>query len=371
MPADYGVLAVLMSIVYIFSVPNETIQTVISRYTSKYLSKKQLGKIKVLLFSSIKKAIKIAFLFFLAYIFVAFFLSSFLKIDLLLIILTGFILFAVFIIPINRGILQGSKRFKELGFNMIIESVIKLILAVLLVYVGMKVYGAISGLLIGMFFAFFLAFFHMKEIIKSKNKKINTSNIYSYGKPVFIVMVSIVLMYSLDIILAKRFFSPEIAGQYAVASMLGKMIFFGTLAISKAMFPLASEKYETGDNSNNLLYKSLLIISFMCISGVLIFGLFPKFIIALLFGSQYISISSILVYVGIAFSLLSIANLIATYNLRSHKIKSGYFLFVFVLIEILLLSLFRQTLKSFSIALGLSCFLMLIGSLIFLKIKER
>ena len=59
-------------------------------------------------------------------------------------------------------------------------------------------------------------------------------------------MLAIVLMYSLDIILAKRFFSAEDAGKYAVISMLGKMIFFGTAAIGKAMFPFTSENYESG-----------------------------------------------------------------------------------------------------------------------------
>ena len=46
-PADYGILAVLMSIVYIFGIPSEAIQTVITRYTSKLGIKKENGKIRI------------------------------------------------------------------------------------------------------------------------------------------------------------------------------------------------------------------------------------------------------------------------------------------------------------------------------------
>ena len=40
-PSDYGILAVLMSFIYIFSIPSEAIQTIISRYTSKFNIKKE------------------------------------------------------------------------------------------------------------------------------------------------------------------------------------------------------------------------------------------------------------------------------------------------------------------------------------------
>ena len=369
-PADYGVLAVLMSILYIISVPSESIQTIVSRYTSKYLAEKKLGKIKSLLSRTLKKSVKFAFFIFLIYIPVAFFLSNFLKIDFLLILLTGTIVFGFFMMPINRGILQGKKKFKELGLNMITESGTKLIIAIFLVYIGLGVYGAISGNLMGVFLAFVFAFIFMKDVVKSKKVEIETKGIYAYGMPVFIVIISIMVMLSMDIILAKRFFSPEIAGQYAVASMLGKMIFFGTAGISKAMFPFATEKFENGDKSHGVFYKSLLIIFAFILIALVFFGLIPKFIVGILFGSQYLAISNIVIYTGLAFGFLSITNLILIYSLRAHKIRFSYLLFIFILLEIILLSLFNSSLKSFSIALVTANFIMMLGSLLFLKWKD-
>jgi len=44
-PAGYGVLAVLMSIIYIYGVPSEAIQNLVSKYTSRLNFKKENRKI--------------------------------------------------------------------------------------------------------------------------------------------------------------------------------------------------------------------------------------------------------------------------------------------------------------------------------------
>ncbi len=366
-PADYGVLAALMSLIYIFTIPNEAIQTIVSRYTSKYSADRKPGKIKSLFVKSVKRGIQISFLLFIVYIPIAYLLSGFLKINFWLLVLTGGIIFALFIVPVNRGILQGNKRFAGLGWNMVIEGIFKVGLSILLVFIGFKIYGAVLGMLIALILAFFIGFCWMKNIIKNKAEKIDSKVIYSYGKPVLLVMISLVLMYSLDMILAKRFFSPEVAGQYAVASMFGKMIFFGTMAIGKAMFPFASENYETGKNTSKLLEKSIKMTLLVSLVALLAFLVFPKLLIGLFFGSAYIEAASILFTVGFAFTFLSIGNILLLYSISTNQAKRFYFLFIFVILQIVLLSLFHSSLYEFSIALLVSNALMLIYSLISTK----
>lgn len=369
-PAGYSVLAVLMSFLYVFGIPAEAIQTIISRYTSKYFVKKNNGKIKSLLSKSLKKAFKLAIFIFLIYIPISIVLSILLDINLWLIVFTGLTIFTFFTIPVTRGILQGKRKFKELGFNLIIESFIKVIFSIAFVLFGLEVFGAIIGVIFGYIATFLMAFLYLKDVLKSKEKKIDTKLIYPYSTSVFFIIVPIVLMYSLDVILARIFFAPDLAGKYAVASTLGKIIFFGTSAIVKTMFPIASDKYERGDESKSIFSKSLKIVLLACIFFIILLALFPKLIVLLLFGSQYVSISNILIYTGLAFSFLSIANLIAAYSLCSNKIvKYRHLMIIFVLIEIILLSLFHENLASFSIALAVSTFLILIATLIFLRDK--
>src|SRR3989344_6938014 len=72
-PEDYSILAALMSIIYVFSIPNEAIQTVVSTLTSKLNTKNKLGMIKDLLIRSMNKGLLISLILFIIFIPVAIF----------------------------------------------------------------------------------------------------------------------------------------------------------------------------------------------------------------------------------------------------------------------------------------------------------
>lgn len=367
-PSDYGELTVLISLVYIFAISSETIQNVIASYTSKLNANKELGKIKYLLIKSLKKSSVISLLLYLLFIPVAFLLSYFLKIDVKLFLITGLFIFLFFLIPILRGILQGQKKFIKFGVNLLIEGVIKIVAAVVLVILGFKVYGALFGFILGTLFSFILAFPFIKDIILEKTKKENFKSIYTYSIPYLAVVLSVTLMYSLDIILAKRFFPTELVGKYAAVSTLGKMIFFGTSAIIKAMFPISTEKHEIGQNTHKILINSLKISLVISVIVLIFYLVIPELIITILFGQQYIELANLLFLVGLSFTFLSFTYLILFYGLSIDNIKnSSYTLLVFVIMGGVLLSIFNESILEFSIFFAIINFLMLIYSLFLIK----
>jgi len=366
-PVNYGVLAVLMSIVYIFSVPSEAIQNIISRYTSRLNIKKENSKIKFLMLKSLKKGFKISLTLFLVSIFISIALSKFLEINFWLIMLTNVLIFSSLILPIIRGILQGRKKFSSLGNSLIIESTFKLIFSVSLVVLGFKVFGAMGGVLLGVSAGIIFSFYFNKDILNEKERATGFDRIYSKSIPYFVAMFVVFLIFGLDIILAKRFFSPELAGQYSVLSMLGKIIFFATIAISKVMFPLTSEKHDKNENSTSLFKKSFLIVLFICLIAIFIYGFFPKLIIGILYGKDYLDMAPYLVYSAIALSFLSLSNLILMYGLSTKGLKYILFLPLFLAIEIILLYFFRGNIQNYIIAFMVSNIIMFIGSFFFLK----
>lgn len=365
-PENYGIFAVLMSIIYIFSISSEAIQTVISKYANKLNIKREQGKIKDLLLRSLSKALIASSILFLGFCIFSIFLAKWLNIDFYLLAITGMIIFGLFILPIIRGILQGRKKFISLGFSMIAESIIKIVLSVSLVLLGLKVYGAIAAVVITFAIAVVLSLFFIKDILSSKRKRENFKGIYRYSIPGWIAITSIVLMYSLDILLARKFFSADIVGQYAFVSLIGKAILFVNMAVGKVMFPFTSEKFERGKDTKSLLKKSLIIT--LVTSGVaLIFFFFmPETIIRLisLGSTKYLGASGILFLVGLTFSFTSVSNILILYNLSINKIKSSFFLLSFVIIEAVLLSLFNSNIMEFAISLVISSFLMLCYSLV-------
>jgi len=366
-PVDYGTLAVLMSLMYIYNIPAEAIQNIITKYTSKFNLKKENKKIKFFMFKSLKKGFKIALWIFLIATLFAIFLSKFLGINFWLILLTNVLIFSAFSNPITSGVLQGRKKFKILGINMILSSGLKLVFAISLVIIGFKVFGAMIGVLIGVFSGLIFSFYFNREIIEEKEEKVPFKNIYSKSVPYFISTLVIFLIFSLDIILAKRFFSPELAGQYSVLSMLGKIIFFGTVAISKAMFPLTSEKHESNENHFELFKKSILIIASICVIAVGIYAFFPKLVVGILYGNQYLNVAPYLIYSGLALSFLSLSNLVLIYGLSINGLRKSHYLFIFLIIEIILLSLFHSSILEYILAFMVCNIIIFICSFLFIK----
>lgn len=338
---DYGVLASLFSILYISNIFSESIQTVVVKYSG--INEKD-SKIKHLLVKFLKRGGVMGLCVFLVYSVVSVFLVEILKINYTLLLLNGVLLIFVFFVPVTRGVLQGKKQFFSLGLNMVSESVIKLALSFVLVFVGWRVYGAIFGAILGSVFSFLFSFYSLRKTLSHKREKSETSGIYKYTAPAFLVNFVIIVFYTVDILIAKIVFDEKTAGAYAIASVLGKAIFWGVLPISKAMFPLASEN----KTEKNVLRSSLILFIGLVIPAILAFYFFPETIIKIFSGKEVTESSRVLVNVGVANALVALSNLFVLNGLSKGKLKNYSVLPFALLIELIMLFYFSESIYQFS-----------------------
>lgn len=370
-PADYGTLALLTSIIYLFTIPTNSIQTVVSKYTTKFKLKKEYGKIKGMLNYLLRTLFLVFLMAFVIFLIVSIFIYLPLKVPYWLLALTGLFLFGTIVGPIGTGILQGSKKFSVWGWNNILSCTIKLTVGIALVYIGFGIYGAVMGFLGGMFISFLFIFPYIKEILDAKELKEKVNIMSSENISAFSAMIIITLMYSIDIILGKYLFNSPTAGLYSVASMIGKMIFVASSTITLAMFPISSEKFLNGNKEKTLgvAKKTALVIGGLCGFSVLMLWLFPNFIIGLLFGKQYLEIAGIMLYIGLAYSFLSFLNTYLLYKISINEfpIKKIGFLIVFLLIQTCSMVYFGTNVEKFAIAFLTSTLISVLGSFILLK----
>lgn len=363
--SDYGILATLFSIVYVLGIFTESIQTIITKYSAK---EEKLGKLKNILNKSFNKSFKISLSFFAFYLLISIPLSYFLKISYPLLSFNGLVIFTSFLLPISRGFLQGRKQFTALGFNLVVESSIKILLGLGFVLLGWGVYGAIGGNVAGVFVALALSFISLKDITLSKEENSKTPGIYGYSTPAFFMIATIIGFYSIDIVIAKIFFTEDVAGAYSMASILAKTIFWGTQPISKAMFPIsASEKKRNKKQDENLFMNAFALLSIGIVTALTLFYFFPSLIV-LIFSGKIVPIAAqILFLTGIALSLLSISNLVLLHKLSLGQTAGYYYLPIFILIEVILLSTFSSNLIEFSIAFITASAAMLWASIVLIK----
>ncbi|MFH1591808.1 MAG: oligosaccharide flippase family protein [Candidatus Woesearchaeota archaeon] len=372
--SSYGVLGVLLAIVYIINVSVNVIQTTITKFVSEFKTNGEEGKINSLVLKSSKKLILYAFVVFVLTILISPMMANFLKMSIMnILLLSPIILFAA-LLPIVRGMFQGLQKFNLLSLNLYSEIAIKLGLGVLLVYLGMQVNGAILAITLSFLFPIIIAFVPLKKYLKRTKDLLDTKKIYSYSYPVLVAILFLTIMFSIDIILVKHFFEERVAGFYAAVALIGKVIFFATLPISLVMFPKSVEKSTQKKSTTALLKKGVFLVSLVAIPVTLVYFLFPEFTLKLLFGNESISIYNTLGYnivflFGIALSLYSFNYLFMIYNLSINRIRFIYPIILLTLAEIVSIYLFHNSLLQVVLILN-SVLLLLFAYMIIFTIKS-
>ena len=313
---------------------------------------------------------KVSSLFFILYLIVTIPLSKLLGIGPLLFSINGFVIFLVFLLPVARGIMQGRKEFAKLGGSMAVESLGKVIFTVLLIFFGYGVYGVVIGNLIAMTLALVVAVMVLRDIFREKEENMETPRIRDYSKETFFVVLAVTLAYSMDIIIARAVFSPEISGAYAIASILAKAIFWGTSPISKTLFPYASSRNGNRREIRKTLFSSFIIMGGIILIALLIFYFFPREIIGLFAGESNNLSVSVLFLLGIGISIIAITNNFLVFKLSEGGVKRSYLLFIAILIEAALLFIFSDTAVCFALAFVASAIIFFLFSIIILFEKR-
>lgn len=346
-PVDYGVLASLISITYLLGIPMSAFVLVIVKYASSFRGRGELATVNYFYRWANRKALVFGLIGFSIFLIFSSWIASFLHLDsVLLLIIVGGTSFLGIFLAINLATLQGFFRFGWYTIVGIIGVVVKLILAVVLVFLSYRVFGAILAMLVGTIVSYFLTRFYIEKIIGTNEEKerVDGKEVFSYALPVFFSILAFTSLYTTDIVLARHFLSPQEAGFYAALATLGKIIFFASSPIVMAMFPMVSERHANGKKYINLLSLSLGLVLLACLGISGVYFLFPKLMINILYGSQYLSASPYLFLFAIFLSLYSLSSLLVNFYLSVKKVKVVVLPVIAAAAQVILIFLFHQSL---------------------------
>jgi len=362
-PVEYGVLNALFSLWMILSMPAGTLQTVVTKYVSQHFGKKEFAQIKYFLIHFGKRIILSAICFLAVFWSLTPVIGNFLKIySLSLILIAGVILFLSIISPLVMGVLQGAQRFLAMAINGIIGSVLKLILGIGLVALGFQVMGAIVGIGLAVLLTLILAYFQLPvQLLKVRefhSRELRMKSVYRYSVPVFFSLLGWMVLTNGDVILVKHFFSPEDAGFYSIAQMVGKIILFLPAVIGAVLFPKMSEAFSEERATKPLLKKGLLITGVLCVSASIFCGLAPGFVLKVLARKEAAEAVRLVPLFCIAMTFYALVQLFLTYNLAVHRFRYTAYLLAAAILQVGLISWFHPSLSAVLFSLILNSILL-------------
>lgn len=242
--------------------------------------------------------------------------------------------------------IRAEKRFGVASVTQLIGAFTKLIGSVVLVALGMGVVGAMVGI-VG---AQFVAFLYAARWAARVGFKRPSDTHYGtppdlkaimpeikYASAVFVGLLSVTMMMSIDVIAVKYYFDATTAGLYAGIATVARILFFVAAPISQVLMPLVKTSQSARENML-LLGKSLALTTGVC--GVILIWCIvaPEAIIRLLMGQAYVAYANLLPMLAIVVFIISVVNLVFMYYLvlrRTMIMLIGIMDFV-VLISLLL-----------------------------------
>lgn len=261
--------------------------------------------------------------------------------------------------------LNGKNDFASLSLASIIASLGKLVLAFLLVKLGFGVYGAIGGLTIasGLSLAyiiqksdtFTIKYTTLKHALQTCRPELN------YSILILTSLGFITFLYSGDVIIVKRIFSPEIAGMYSGIATIARIIFFATSSIGAVLLSSIKTSNNAKENKRTLL-KSLVFITSIGGTIFLLFSLFPVYIITALIGAKYAPYAHLLPTLSFLLLLVSVLNLLISYLLALRSFSLIIASSVGAITLTILICIFHSTLEAiitdFTIATSITILLL-------------
>ena len=272
----------------------------------------------------------------------------------------------IVITPALRGTVQGGKHFTALAGLSTVDVVTRAGFGVALGWFGGGVTGAIGAQLAGAVVGTFATFAYLNHQGRTQPRQIETfpkgsappaprhnhwsAHLIGAETQSMIASGCILVMLTLDAALVARFFNAEDTATYSAVTILGRSQFYLSATVATLLLPYAASPGR--GKPLTALGFGLAVTGGLNAAGLLVLITIPDMVIRLMYGEAYASASPLLWHFAVHATLLSLANVVATYLIGSGSRWVGTSAIACAVFQIATVSLWHPTLDSVILGLG-------------------
>jgi len=320
-PQQYGELAALISLFYILNVPSTVVQTILTKFFSVLRATNKPGEVKHLSIHALKIMVTAAIIGVVVVAISVDAVSSFLRINSKVNFYWLYFMFALYFIGIvPLSITQAYQKFLAQSVLSAIGMTLRLVFAALAAPFGVAMIlmsNVVANIISLVTYALPLKFLFR---IKATTLTLSRKRTIGYSVPTFITTLAIAALYNQDVLLVKHFFTSADAGIYSSLSVLGKVIFYTSSAITFVLFPVIAERKELKRSHTRLVGASLISVASLSLILTIIYFLFPTFIVHMLYGASYDAAVPYVGIFGVFISFFALDNIMFSICLAAEKV---------------------------------------------------
>ena len=234
-------------------------------------------------------------------------------------------------LAITCGVLQGTQAFAGFAVVQVITSLLRLLFAAGLIWLGYQAVGAIVALPLACTISLVLALWWLRPYFQHQGEEAPPSISWHYSSYTLLGLAAFAVLTNLDAVFVKHFYSPRMAGNYAPVVTLAKVSLFLPLAMGIILLPKAVQRQATGRDARPIL---LLALAGALAPGLVLttfYFLSPGLLVRIIFTNAYANPGIILGLASLAASLNAGLNVWLNYALALERPA-----FIYALVGVLL-----------------------------------
>jgi O-antigen/teichoic acid export membrane protein len=275
---------------------------------------------------------------------------------------------------INNAFFQGEQRFMLLAAAGMLVATLKIPLGLLGIRLDYGVEGALMGIILALAIAWIIGV-HLNKVrhegcaidAQFAPKRMMLADIW----PLLLANTLFAAMTQLDMVLVNWFYTAEVAGQYAAASVLGKAVLYLSAGVVLSLFPMVTEKHTLKNNTTHMLRQAVVLVAFFSGSLAFLYWLIGPWLVTVFYGQEFVIAGELLRWYGFAIMPMALV-MVAEYYL----LAKGRFLFIWLFlliapIQLYAISIWHGNLMNVIWILGLSGATLAIIGFLLLQIHKK
>jgi len=320
---QYGVLSALNAAFMISTVIGVIGSTVVVKYAAEFRALDDRAHLAALVRNLTIYGLAAAALVTVAGIALAPLVAVYLKIaNVTAVALTMVVIGAGVATPTLRGVLAGTEDFTRYSISVVIESALKALFGIGLVYAGFGVEGAFGGWACGSV----AGLAYTAIVLARRFRRVPGATLYVDFRRLAVTMTNVALAALLttsisysDVIVVKHFADPATAGLYGALSLSGKILLFLVSFIPTILLPKATRQAIGGTSPVRVFLQALALSVAMSSAGLVVYYFFPALVVTTLAGGSFAPAAPYVFGYGFAMVLLAGLNVVVMYKIGIHR----------------------------------------------------
>ncbi|MBV8150211.1 MAG: hypothetical protein JOY59_01535, partial [Candidatus Eremiobacteraeota bacterium] len=197
----------------------------------------------------------------------------------------------------------------------------KSVLGVAVIGAGLGVTGAICGYLVGTVSSLAYSVFAVRRRLAPGGPplRLDMRRLWQSTQGIAMMQVCVIVLSFSDIVVVKHFFAPLEAGIYSAVALTGKVLLFLVGFVPLLVLPRAAARTAQGRGSIDVIVVAAAFL--LAASGIvlLVFAARPLLVVRVMTGDAYLAAAPYILTYGIAMTLLSATQVLATFNAGLHR----------------------------------------------------